>query len=169
MRRLKHYLYANLYFLLPALLVIVLFSPFYWRFTNLVRPSVYRTEPACDFKGGGGSLNICENEVWWRAIVLAFAVSNFLAWLVSQVVIWRLRIDWLSPLYGLAFFYGLLLALLFLNSILSGVLSDYSQRIEDVWLKLDIVIGLGLALPLSWVNFKRYIQKEARQAATMQL
>lgn len=105
MTRFKHYIYANLYLLLPVVLLIILLPVLIPRMTDWVEPEVRRSYSACDY-GRGGSINFCENEIWWRGIVYGAAASTFLAWVVSQLVIWVLHIRWRSPLYGVVFFGG---------------------------------------------------------------
>ncbi len=160
MNRIKLYLHANLYFLLPMLLMVVFLPILFPLFTAAVHADVLQHAQACSFEAGGGSLNLCENEVWLFGLVLAFVVSTPLAWMVSRVVIWRLRIHWLSPLFGLAFFYGMPLFLGLIHLVLThGIYGEQRGMINNVLLMLDIVILLGSVLFISVMNFRRFCQQ----------
>jgi hypothetical protein len=155
--RARRYLYSNLYLFLPSVLILVLLPLLYAFFEPCWRTVSTDVFAACDSSYGGGSRNLCENNIWFSALLSALGVATALALPLVTGLIRLLHIDWLSPLYGIGLFYGIPFLFYVVHLILTaGTYGTERGKINDGIITIGIPVLVVLAVVLSYINYRGY-------------
>src|SRR5512139_3004352 len=101
MDKVRRYIYSNLYPLLPGVLTLVFLPLLYALFEPHWRGTSASAFSACDFTYGGGSSNLCDNDILFSTFLSALGIATPLAFVVTVSLTRLLRIHWLSPLFGM--------------------------------------------------------------------
>lgn len=161
MDNVRRYIYSNLSLFLPALLMLV-FVPLLY---NLFEPYWIRisanTFSACDFTAGGGSRNICDNDIWLSTSLTALCMAAPLAFLLTAALNRLLQIHWLSPVSGLALFFAIPLSFLLVYTIFTaGIYGEMRGQITNAILTIGIPICFLLVAVVSYVNYRKFSDQE---------
>ena len=156
----RRYLYSNLYLFLPGVLLLVLlpllyaFFELYWRSVSTDVFSV------CDSSYGGGSRNLCENNIWFSTLLSALCVATALALLLVTGLTRLLHIDWLSPLYGIGLFYGIPFLFYVVHLILTaGIYGTDRGKINDAIIIIGIIVFVVFVAVVSYINYRGFSER----------
>lgn len=163
MDKVKRFIYANIHLFLPGILIGILTPPLRSSFQPFFEKNAAEMFSNCDYSMGGGSLNLCSNNIYFSALVCAVLIATvsatFLTWGAAKL----LQIDWYSPLYGLAFFYGVPVILFIFSAMFTnGIYGEGRGWINDVILVLGILFSIISAGLLSYSSYRKYSIKIAR-------
>jgi hypothetical protein len=170
--RLTLYLSANLHLFLPIAFMFFFVSllPILMRWASFF---VLATSSSCDYSKGGGSINLCGNDVLTTNCGLVFfglAGVSFLTWHWCKSLLSQRDILWRSPLWGVIWFYVLPLCS-FCGGVLAGKITAFFHPFFDTCTSLDctnytisailfssgvFIIGLGLLFLLSFITYRQY-------------
>ena len=161
MDKVKRYLYSNLYLFFPSVLVLVLVPLLYAIFEHHWLRISAGTFSACDFSYGGGSRNLCGNDIFFSTFLSALCVATPLSFLLTAGLNRLLHIHWLSPLFGVALFFGIPLLFLLVHTVFTaGIYGELRGKINDAILTIGIPICLILAAAGSYVNYRKFSERE---------
>jgi hypothetical protein len=161
MDKVRRYIYSNLYLFLPSVFILVLLPLLYALFEHYwIRVSA-DTFSACDFSFGGGSRNICDNNIWFSTSLSALCVAAPFAFLLTAGLNRLLHIHWLSPLLGIALFFGVPLLFLLVHIVFTaGSYGEPRGKINDTILTIGIPVCLVLIAAVSYVNYRKFSEQE---------
>jgi hypothetical protein len=158
----RRYLYSNLYIFLPSVLILVLVPLLYIVFEqHWIRVST-DTFSACDFSSGGGSQNLCDNDILFSTFLSALCTATPLAFLLTAGLNRLLQIHWLSPLLGIALFFSVPLVFLLLYTVFTaGIYGELRGKINNGILTIGIPVCLILVAAVSYVNYRKFSEQES--------
>jgi hypothetical protein len=164
MDKVRRYLYSNLYLFLPSVLILVFVSLLYAIFErHWIRVSA-GTFSACDFSYGGGSRNLCDNDILFSTFLSALCVAIPLAFLLTAGLNRLLHIHWLSPLFGIALFFGIPLVFLLMHTVFTaGIYGEPRGKINNAILTIGVPVCLILAAVASYVNYRKFSEQERNE------
>jgi hypothetical protein len=161
MDNIRRYLYSNLYLFLPGMLILVLVPLLYALFEHhWIRVSA-GTFSACDFSSGGGSRNLCDNDILFSTFLSALCVATPLAFLLTAGLNRLLQIHWLSPLLGIILFFGIPLVFFLAHIVFTaGIYGEPRGKINNAVLTVGIPVCLVLFAAASYVNYQKFSERE---------
>ncbi len=161
MDKVKRYLYSNLYLFFPSILILVFVPLLYALFEHhWIRVSA-GTFSACDFSYGGGSRNLCDNDILFSTFLLALGIAAPLAFLLTAGLNRLLHMHWLSPLFGITLFFGIPSVFLLVHTVFTaGIYGELRGKINDTILTIGIPICLVLVAAVSYVNYRKFSEQE---------
>lgn len=165
MEKVQRYLYSNLYLFLPSLLILLALAAFFTFFEpdNLEHYATRFSE--CDFTAGGGSLNLCRNRIYVAALLPTVGGSTVLAFLITAGLTRLLKIAWLSPLFGIAAFYGIPALLFGIHGIFTaGIYGEPRGRITDTIITFGSITFIIFVVVGSYINCQKYTEHNFRQS-----
>lgn len=160
MEKVKHYIYSNLYLFLPGLLILLALVAFFTFFEpgDLGRYATRFSE--CNFNAGGGSINLCTNKIYVSALLPTVIGATVLAYLITAGLTRLLKIDWLSPLIGIAAFYGIpTLLFLIYAALTAGIYGNSRGRIVDTIIAIGSIACLAFVIIVSYINYRKYTER----------
>ena len=157
----RRYLYSNLYLLLPSVLILVLVPLLYNLFEQYwIRVSAGAFS-ACDFSYGGGSRNLCDNDILFSTFLSALCTATPLAFLLTAGLNRLLQIHWLSPLFGIALFFSIPLVFFLVQIVFTaGTYGEPRGKINDTLITVGIPVCLVLVSAASYVNYRKFSEQE---------
>jgi hypothetical protein len=161
MDKVRRYLYSNLYLFLPSALILVFVPLLYTLFEHpWIRVSASMFS-ACDFSSGGGSRNLCDNDILLSTFLSALCLATPLAFLLTAGLNRLLHIHWLSPLFGIALFFGIPLLFLLVQTVFTtGIYGEPRGKINNAILDIGMPVCLILAIVASYVNYRKFSEQE---------
>jgi hypothetical protein len=165
MDKVRRYIYSNLYLFLPSVFILVLLPLLYALFEHhWIRVSA-DTFPACDYSLGGGSRNICGNNIWFSTFLSALCVATPFAFLLTAGLNRLLHINWLSPLLGIALFFGIPLLFLLVHTVFTaGIYGEPRGKINNAILATGVPVCFVLAAIGSYVNYREFSKQERNRS-----
>jgi hypothetical protein len=158
----RRYLYSNLYLFLPSVLILVLVPLLYTLFEQHWLRVSADAFLACDFSYGGGSRNICDNDILFSTFLSAVCTATPLAFLLTAGLNRLLQIHWLSPLLGIALSFSVPLVFLLLYTVFTaGIYGELRGKISNAILTIGIPVCLILVAGVSYINYRKFSEQES--------
>jgi hypothetical protein len=168
MDKVRRYIQSNLYLFLPAVFILIMLPLLYAPFErHWIRVSA-DIFPACDYSLGGGSRNLCGNDIWFSTLLSALCAAAPLAFLLTAGLSRLLHINWVSPLLGIALFFGVPLLFLLMHAVFTtGIYGEARGKITGTIIAIGIPACLILATAASYINYREFSEQE-RNASSQQ-
>jgi hypothetical protein len=116
---------------------------------------------ACDFSYGGGSRNICDNDILFSTFLSALGIATLLAFLLTAGLNRLLHIHWLSPLFGIALFFVIPFVFILAHTVFTaGIYGELRGKINDIIITIGIPVCLLLVAAASYVNYRKFSEQE---------
>jgi hypothetical protein len=120
------------------------------------------TFSACDFSYGGGSRNLCDSDILFSTFLSALCLSTPLAFLLTAGLNRLWHIHWLSPLFGIALFFGIPFVFILVQTIFTAnIYGELRGKINDTLITIGIPTFLVLGAVASYINYRKFSEQES--------
>jgi len=153
------FLHANLFLILPVLLIILLL------FLSLLLQSPLTDflklhNSSCDYRFGGGSVNLCEDGSSFNAFCVMLILATIESFFLSRYILKASHIKSKSPIYGIGLFYGIPMVLLLIHwNVTNGIYGNARGTITDWIIFISIPLIIAGLLFFSIKNYQSYVKK----------
>jgi hypothetical protein len=156
----RDFIIANIYLFLPGPTIFIFGTIFYLGLYPFIEKMVYVSSNSCDFSAGGGSINLCNNDVWMMTLGVAMLLASIVAFVIIQQINEKISDSFKNALWGILLFYIIPLFWFIIHLIYTaGIYGNERGKINDHIAFVAIPSTIIVFLILGYINvvlFRKY-------------